>query len=1307
MNATVTRYCLIVLLSIHGGSLYASAQTPPEAPVAAAAVADDGSLISVSKAIERAKSISLKEFPDADDVVVDAYTCIAYQPDGTYVERSDNFYKILTEKGRRDGSMFSLHYNETYGSARILLLAIYKPDGTCHPMDVEGQSRVMIDPEQMGDNIYDPKQKIMQIGLPDLQIGDCVRAVVTRSQTKTRVPNQYFEMTVMEHTSPILHEIWEVVAPKSLPLKWKVVRDAKKDCMTYAEKEYGDWTRHRWEARNVPRIFEEPGMPDFWTLTQRVLVSTTGSWEELSRWYWKLCLPQIEATTPEMKTTVDELVAGCGTPQAKIEALFGFVSQRIRYMGIMAEAEAPGYEPHAVRLTFENRYGVCRDKAALLVAMLRMAGLDAFPVLIKAGPRMDPEVPLPMFNHAIAAARVDGKYILMDPTDETTRELLPGYLDHCSFLVATPEGEKLLTSPVTPASEQLLVVDTTAELDAQGTMTGRVAMQFNGINDNIFRSMFSKQKPEQHRQLFERLMKTALPGAQVTSFELLPVNMQDRTQPLCATISFKAVDALIAGDRIATPSLPWLGNLFGALRFMLRDSSDLEKRVFPLKMDFCCGYREVITLKVAGAVGNLISLPAPVRQEKGALTFHRSYSSENGVLRAEAGAQLNAVEIAPADYAAFKDTLRAIEQSQRARPLFQPPADDGKSFKAETVPDADVALLQMDTTLEVSDEHTWTSREVVKKKILTYAGLKEESELKIQFNPAWESVEVTDVRVTAPDGRTFALTEKEQNLMDADWVGSAPRYPAGRILVVSLPGVSLGSTLEYTLVRHLKNRPYFHAMEIFSGSDPVDSRTLTIRAPSSIPLRRTERNMSGILFTLRKEGTHTALTWSGHSLPPSPKEPDAPPAWVHEPAVFVSSGDWATYAATLRAALEKASRRQAKAGKEGRRLTRDIQDPNKKIRSIRDFVSRNIRPAGPSFTELPLESLTPADKTLGDRYGNGADSAILLFAMLEGAGFQPEFVLPGEFDRRLSLQEPLLEAPQPGLFHSVLVRVGDSKGGWIYLNDSDIYSEPGTTASEGHSLLELSSGTVGTLHVRPDCVTSRDLDFDIQLQPNGDARIDIVRRYRGTEHNNFVAEYSEMPPEEKRRYGERLASEIAQNARLLQPLRVSLDTYPAQMEMHLQVDKFAVRDGNRLYCQLPWVRPNELELKSDSRTLPLFMEEERKSRLTCRILGPASIEGLDFAPPSLSWESVAGHIRVRSDAYQPAAPAATPDSKTDGGSPIRPILRIQRDVDLAPAVFSAGEYPYLSGVNRELSHSRNGFVVLKIKPEESQKPATP
>ena len=63
-----------------------------------------------------------------------------------------------------------------------------------------------------------------------------------------------------------------------------------------------------------------------------------------------------------------------------------------------------------------------------------------------------------------------GDYVLMDPTDEHTRELLPASESDQSYLVCRPEGENIRLSPVQPAERNLLRVKTTGLLSAAGTL---------------------------------------------------------------------------------------------------------------------------------------------------------------------------------------------------------------------------------------------------------------------------------------------------------------------------------------------------------------------------------------------------------------------------------------------------------------------------------------------------------------------------------------------------------------------------------------------------------------------------------------------------------------------------------------------------------------------------------------------------------------------------------------------------------------------------------------------------------------------
>ncbi len=51
------------------------------------------------------------------------------------------------------------------------------------------------------------------------------------------------------------------------------------------------------------------------------------------------------------------------------------VETNVRYMGLTPEKDRPGFEPHNVCITFNKKYGVCRDKAALLVSLLHSGDL--------------------------------------------------------------------------------------------------------------------------------------------------------------------------------------------------------------------------------------------------------------------------------------------------------------------------------------------------------------------------------------------------------------------------------------------------------------------------------------------------------------------------------------------------------------------------------------------------------------------------------------------------------------------------------------------------------------------------------------------------------------------------------------------------------------------------------------------------------------------------------------------------------------------------------------------------------------------
>ena len=116
--------------------------------------------------------------------------------------------------------------------------------------------------------------------------------------------------------------------------------------------------------------------------------------------------------------------------------------------------------------------------------------------------------------------------------------------------------------------------------------------------------------------------------------------------------------------------------------------------------------------------------------------------------------------------------------------------------------------------------------------------------------------------------------------------------------------------------------------------------------------------------------------------------------------------------------------------------------------AIRDEVLRTIRPEGPSFLDLPPGTLSTPDRTLADQYGHAADRALLLAAMLDAAGFDPEIVLAsGDTTAFPAFSQPSRDVPQAGFFFNPLVAV-TCKGATYYLNEGDQYDELGTSAAD-------------------------------------------------------------------------------------------------------------------------------------------------------------------------------------------------------------------------------------------------------------------
>lgn len=1175
--------------------------------------------VDLKKVMAAAAEITQKNYPNCDSALVEQKSVRDYHADGTGLCQDETFTKVLTEKGRRDNRELSFFFMLPYFTVEVPKVEVIKPDGTIVPVNVAANSKESIDESQMAENIYDPNNRILSVNIPQLDIGDTVHVISRQIIDRSIMPNEYDEENVFEGSSYIRHWSYIVHAPASLPLVSKALRGEIPGTITASTVTNGDQIVYDWEVNNVQRMFDEPDMPPYDMVLQRLFVSTVPQWQDISKWYWNLSKPHLDMTTPDMKKTVDELTANAPTDLDKVKALFYFVSKKIRYMGLTPEKNRPGFEPHDVCLTFEKKYGVCRDKAGLLVAMLRLAGFRAYPVLINIGAIRDMKVPQPDFDHAIACVELKkGHYTLMDPTDENTRDLLPSYDCHRSYLVCRPEGETLRLSPVPSPDKHMLYVTTRGSLDANGTLTATSEMSFEGVNDDAYRNYLSHLKPDQQKDFFEERLKEAVPGVRLTSLQLTPENILDTSVPLHAELKFTAVGLTANGGGKSIVSLPMISRGLGVANRILLGDVGLHQRKYPLIIETTCGVREDLSLNLTGGFTAPLALPHLSSVSDNSMGYSESVSYDNHAIECSREFKLKTVEFSPAQYLKLKQALKDMAYDSRKNLIM--------ALEKQNIPDAlaggdrpeppansNARILDSEKSLNVIDAHTAIYRVKYSKRILTYEGKIQEAEVKINFNPSCEQARIIHAAVISKDGTRQDISPGEINVMDQGWNGGARRYTGGKVLVASLPGVEIGSTIEVEFEISMKGVPFISGFEPFQFPDDLNAKTFVITAPKAMEI---QKRVSGPKGIVNGHATASAdkqtFEWQANDVKPLPSDPNLPPEWDYQAGVSYFAGNAADYWKALSGAMLEHSKHDTNAAALARQLTASAKSKVDAVKVIRNFIAENIRLAGPSFTDLPLRELSDADTTLTDGYGHSADCAILYYAMLKAAGFDPQFVIASSLPPVAALAKVARSFPLPNDFQLPLVKV-TVDGQDYYLNDTDQYAHLGTTGSDGRLALALADQRLITIHCPKDCGNRIQTDYAVSLGSDGKARIEISRWFYGQNYNDSKEFFSELPPEQRDQYFQEAVSRVGQGAQPVGGLTTKFETYPGLERFTVQMDNYAVADGKYYYFNLPFTG-TLFDSLPDHRALPMFISSKNENDFQAEITLPHGYRKSGIAP---------------------------------------------------------------------------------------------
>ncbi|HYC97417.1 tetratricopeptide repeat protein [Brevundimonas sp.] len=268
-----------------------------------------------------------------------------------------------------------------------------------------------------------------------------------------------------------------------------------------------DWV-YEIDARTLAPERMPDDLPVRFTLSRSVQFTDFGSWADASRVMAPLYEQgaTLEPDSP-LLAEIERIRAGHDTDAARAAAALRLVEDQVRYLALsMGEGN---YVPASADEVWRSRYGDCKGKTVLLLALLKGLGIEAEAVLVSTGWGDGLDVQLPLlawFDHVIVRATVDGKAYWMDGTrigDRTLDGLVPeAYRWGLPVRAAGAVLEAVEQPPLTvPSMEVVAELDARAGLDADAGMS--IDIIYRGDHATAVRRQLGSIPPDQLETMFK------------------------------------------------------------------------------------------------------------------------------------------------------------------------------------------------------------------------------------------------------------------------------------------------------------------------------------------------------------------------------------------------------------------------------------------------------------------------------------------------------------------------------------------------------------------------------------------------------------------------------------------------------------------------------------------------------------------------------------------------------------------------------------------------------------------------------------
>lgn len=563
-------------------------------------------------------------------------------------------FQPLTDAAAATSRQYAFQYQADQQRVELKGAKVYRADGSIDEAIESGEGAAN-DPSI---SMY-TSARTYYVQFPRLEPGDVVelRYRIDDITPRNEFADYFGDVVYLQSDEPIASTKYVLVTPKARPFMIDKHLPGLNEKVTVTDHQ----RIYEFEAKNVPPVQPEQGMPPWSEVLGFVHVSTYKSWDALGKWYWGLVKDQFDLDQ-ETRNILQKIVQDKPTLEDKVRAVYAWVIKNTRYVAL--EFGIYGFKPRRCVQTVHRGWGDCKDKATVIVTFLRELGIEAHLVILRTQMRGDFHsnlASLAPFDHAIAY--VPALNLYLDGTAEQTGIHELPVMDHGALGLLILDGKaKLVRLPKASSRQNVVTRTLDATLEPSGSAKLNFAYEVRGFSAPSFRQRYGAESNRKDRLASD--LGSEFPGLVIEAPSVRTNDLTNNEQPV--TLALAAAAPQFARREGATLSVPVTVQSRLTPQYAALSSRTQDVRIAGFSTQV-----QRVSLKLPK--GAKVEAAPPAAEVKSRFGSYRvSYEQDGQTIVVESALSLDVDRVTPKDYPEFRRFCVAADQALGHRLVVTP-----------------------------------------------------------------------------------------------------------------------------------------------------------------------------------------------------------------------------------------------------------------------------------------------------------------------------------------------------------------------------------------------------------------------------------------------------------------------------------------------------------------------------------------------------------------------------------------------------------------------------------------------------------